>query len=88
MLQEISIAVEVIIVVFSVLIFIRKKQIYGYGFALTFLLYVFYDLVRLLNFSVDEGLIRALFFVATLSGLVAIINAYGGLRIPERKKKS
>lgn len=75
-LQLISIIIEFIIVIISLTIAIQKKKIYGYGFALTFAIYVFYDLARLFALSVNEILLYSLFFVATLSAAVSLWSLY------------
>ena len=75
-LQLISICIEFVIVIISLMIARSKKKVYGYGFALTFAIYVFYDLARLLSFDVDEMLLYSLFFIATVSALISVWKLY------------
>lgn len=75
-LQVVSIIIEAIIVVFSLLTAIKKKKIYGFGIALTFAIYVFYDLARSIPLSISNNILYPLFFIATLSALWAIWMIY------------
>lgn len=43
---------------------------------MTFLIYVLYDLERLLGWSVEKGVLSALFLVASVSALVAVWGLY------------
>ena len=47
-----------------------------YGFALTFAIYVVYDLGRLLHWNVGEGILSVLFLIASLSALYAVWGLY------------
>ena len=53
-----------------------KGRPHLYGLALTFIIYVLYDLGRFLGWSVEKGLLSALFLVASLSALVAVWGLY------------
>ncbi|MBU4407067.1 MAG: hypothetical protein KKB24_05720 [Candidatus Altiarchaeota archaeon] len=75
-LQLVSISLEAIIVIIALMIAVSKKRVYGYGFALTFGIYVFYDLARLFSFEVNEMLLYTIFFVATVSALVSMLKLY------------
>jgi len=75
-LQLVSIFVELLIVVISLVIAVNKKKIYGYGFALTFGVYVFYDLSRLFLLNIPEAVLTSVFFIATLSALFSIWKLY------------
>lgn len=73
-LSLVSIALEVVIAVLFVMA--ARKHAYFYGLALTFAIYVFYDLSRELSWSVSGELTSGLFFVATLSALYAAFSVY------------
>lgn len=75
-MQLISIIIEAAVVAISLMIAIKKKKIYGYGFALTFLIYVFYDLSRLFALNIPELVLTVLFFIATVSILLSLIKLY------------
>jgi hypothetical protein len=72
----ISFALEVVVMVLGLGLAITKKKDFGWGIALTFLIYVFYDSVRFFNVKVTEAVIVVLFFIATLSILWAVWRIY------------
>jgi len=74
-IHYISIALEAVIVIISLLTAIIKKRYYCYGFALTFAIYVFYDLINLKNVDMSNTILY-LFFIATLSALWAVCVIY------------
>jgi hypothetical protein len=76
MLQIISIFLEFVIVILSLSLGLQKKKNYGYFFALTFGIYVIYDLAKDLNYAVDPFILQVLFFIATASALYAIWGLY------------
>jgi len=78
-LQLVSISLEFVIVIISLMIAVSKKKAYGYGLALTFGIYVFYDLTRLFSLGIDEMLLYAVFFIATVSALVSVWRLYSEL---------
>jgi hypothetical protein len=47
-----------------------------YGFALTFAIYVLYDVARLLDWNVGEGVLSLLFLLASVSALIAVWGLY------------
>lgn len=71
-----SIIIEAIIVLIAITMALAKKHSFGWGFALTFGIYVFYDLVQYLNWQTDQNILRGLFFVATVSAFWAIWSVY------------
>jgi len=75
-LQLISIFLESVIVMISLMIGLKKKKIYGYGFALTFAVYVFYDTARLFSIETSETFLYIMFFVATVSALFSVWELY------------
>jgi len=72
----ISIVLEAVIVVFALMIALKKKLAYGWGLALTFLIYVFYDLARMQGWEVSNSIMALSFLVATISATVAIYSIY------------
>ncbi len=75
-LQTISIFLELIIVFVTLGLALSKKQLAGYGLALTFGVYVFYDAVKLYGYSINSTVLQVLFFVATLSALLSVLLIY------------
>lgn len=75
-LQTISIVLESIIVIVALMIALKKKQLYGYGFALTFAIYVYYDYAKLAGSAVSATTLSILFFIATLSAALSVICLY------------
>lgn len=75
-LQLISIALELIIVAIALGIALKKKMMYGWGFALTFAIYVFYDLANVFSWEISVLVLQISFFIATISMLVSILEVY------------
>ena len=75
-LQTISILLEFAVVALGLMLVIGKKKMYGWCIALTFILYIFYDLANLLSLHVSQDSLDILFFMATLSILWAIWNIF------------
>ena len=70
-----SIILEAAVAILAVLA-ARKRSPYFYGLALTFGLYVLYDVARMMQINVQEGLLSVLFLIATVSALVAVWGLY------------
>lgn len=75
-LQYVSIIMESIAAAMGLFIAVRKKRLFGYGIFLTFVIYVFYDLTKLIPIEVSNVALYPIFFIATLSILWAIILIY------------
>ncbi len=75
MLLIASIALEVAVAVVAVLAAVKERP-YLYGLALTFSIYVLYDLGRLLGWNVDKGILSVLFLLASASALFAVWGLY------------
>ncbi|MCX5657226.1 MAG: hypothetical protein NTZ48_03230 [Candidatus Omnitrophica bacterium] len=75
-LHMFSIMLEVAVFVLGIMLATVKKRVYGWGFALTFAIYVFYDLVNFLNLNVSQTITYLLFFISTLSALWALWWVY------------
>ncbi len=76
LIHYISIAFESAIVILSLIIATKQKKTYGYGFALTFAIYVYYDLARMKLFSVNEDILKLIFVVASVSVFSSIWGIY------------
>lgn len=72
----VSIFLEAVIVVVALLLALNKRKIYGYGFALTFAIYVVYDLANQFQLAISGPALIAIFFVATLSALLSLLRLY------------
>ena len=72
MFQYVSVAIEAIIFILALIIAIKKKKPYCFAFALTFMIYVFYDLAKISVFAVSDELLYPMFFMASVSALLAI----------------
>ena len=75
-LHMISISLEVMVVALGIMLVVGKKKMYGWCIALTFILYIFYDLVNLLSLHISQDSLDISFFMATLSILWAIWNIF------------
>lgn len=74
-LQIFSIAVEAIIAVIFLLIAIRGRA-FMFGLALTFAIYVIYDLARQFAWDVPQPVLVAGFLVAAVSALYSAVKLY------------
>jgi hypothetical protein len=70
-----AIIVEAAVAVLAILGALKDRP-HLYGFALTFAIYVLYDVGRLLGWNVGEGVLSVLFLLAALSALVAVWGLY------------
>ena len=75
-LQLISIILEVVIFALCLLVAVKRKKIFAYGFALTFFVYTFYDSVKFFNWPVSESVLYISFFLATISAFLGAILMY------------
>lgn len=75
-LQLVSIAIEAIVVCFGIAIATKKKRHYGWGIALTFGVYVYYDLARFYGWHAGSEFLEKAFFLASLSALGAVWAVY------------
>jgi hypothetical protein len=71
-----SLAAEVVVSLLGLALAISKKKDIGWGIALTFAIYVFYDSVRFLNLHISNSVIGLLFFIASLSILWVVWRIY------------
>jgi hypothetical protein len=70
-----SILIEAAIAVLAVLAAQRGRP-FLYGLALTFAIYVLYDLERYLGWSMDQSILSVLFLIATIAALVSVWGLY------------
>jgi hypothetical protein len=71
-----SVFIEIIIAIAAIVIATQKQKIYGWLIALTFGLYVIFDLSRLGVLPLASDLISGLFLIASLSMLGAVWLMY------------
>jgi NOL1/NOP2/fmu family ribosome biogenesis protein len=76
LLHLLSILLEAVVAALGIMLAISKKKIYGWCIALTFVLYVVYDLANLLALNISQDTLYMIFFVATLSILWAVWNIF------------
>jgi hypothetical protein len=76
LLHLLSILLEAVVAALGVMIAISKKKMYGWCIAVTFVLYVVYDLANLLTLNISVDTLHMIFFVATLSILWAVWNIF------------
>jgi hypothetical protein len=75
-LQPVSILMEVFICGTGMGIAVLKKKTYGYFIALTFGIYVGYDLVAFTDTPVSPTLLSIIFLLATISMLYVVWTHY------------
>ncbi len=71
----ISITLEAIIAIIA-LFSALKGRTYMAGFAITFGIYVYYDLARHYTWETSEGVLQSMFLIATIAAFVSIINIF------------
>lgn len=81
LLPVLSILLELLIAGLALLAAFRGRASMA-GFALTFGIYVYYDLARLYSWTVSESLLSIVFLIATLAALVSML---GILKTSSRK---
>ena len=75
MLLIASIVIEAGVAIAAMLVAVKGRP-YLYGLALTFTIYVLYDLGRLLGWNVEKGILSVLFLLASASALFAVWGLY------------
>jgi hypothetical protein len=75
MLLIASIVIEAAVAIVAMLVAVKGRP-YLYGLALTFAIYVLYDLGRLLGWNVEKGILSVLFLLASASALFAVWGLY------------
>ncbi len=76
LLHLLSILLEVVVAALGMMLAISKKKMYGWCIAITFVLYVVYDLANLFAWNISQDTLYTIFFVATLSILWAVWNIF------------
>lgn len=77
-LQPISILIELLIFGIGIGIAVTKKKTYGWFIALTFGIYVVYDISKATGTLLPEDLLAVIFLVASISMLWAAWTLYSG----------
>ncbi|MFA6328884.1 MAG: hypothetical protein WCY41_05550 [Candidatus Micrarchaeia archaeon] len=87
-MQMVSIVLEAIVVFLCLAALFNGKK-YMAGFAVTFAVYVLYDLARFTSASIPEMYLEGVFFVATLCALFSAWQIYSneGMKTAAAKKK-
>jgi hypothetical protein len=75
-LQVIAVVLEVCVAGFAVLIATRKRKMYGWGIALTFLLFVLFDIFRIFALPMPDTFHAFIFIVACGSMVYAVWLMY------------
>ena len=75
-LQIIAVLIEVVITVIAVLLATRRQKIYGWGIAVTFGLFILFDVIRIFALPVPEAAHALSFLIACGSMLYAIWLMY------------
>ncbi|HEY8300147.1 MAG TPA: hypothetical protein VIF65_06700 [Methyloceanibacter sp.] len=75
MLLIASMVIEAAVAIVAMLVAVKGRP-YLYGLALTFTIYVLYDLGRLLGWNVEKGILSMLFLLASASALFAVWGLY------------
>jgi len=73
-IQLLSILVEAVIVFILLYAAIHKQRVCAWGMAITFSIYVFYDLANLFNWNVPQSILTPAFFIASVSALWAVLK--------------
>ena len=76
-LQLIAVVLEIAVTVIALLIATRKKRAWGWGIAITFGLFVLFDIFRIFELPMPEAFHAFIFLVACGSMLYAIWLMYG-----------
>jgi hypothetical protein len=76
LLHLLTILLEAVVAALGVMLAISKKKMYGWCIAVTFVLYVVYDLANLLAWNISLDTLYMIFFVATISILWAVWNIF------------
>ena len=77
-LQYFSIFLEAVVAIFGLMIYFKKKRMYGVFIFFTFFIYVMYDLTNFLSLNVPVDAGYLIFFLATLSIFYAVWLLYKG----------
>jgi hypothetical protein len=72
MLHYVSIALECVIFVLALKMVFEKKRYLGIPLAITFGIYIFYDLAKAQGWGVSREFLDAIFFIATVSALFVV----------------
>ena len=76
LLQVIATLIEIVVAVVAVLIAVQKKKVYGWFIALTFALFVIFDVGRIFALDVSADLHSLIFLIACVSMVYAVWLIY------------
>jgi hypothetical protein len=77
MLEYISLGMEAVIVLLGVRMAQSGRRFLGGSLALSFSLYILYNLIKRFHWGVSEPLQEGIFFVATLTIFLAVLHLSG-----------
>jgi hypothetical protein len=77
-MQPVSILIEAAIVVLACMLATRRHRRWGWFLAVTFAIYVLYDTARYFALNIPGDLLAVLFFIASISALWAVWQAFSG----------
>ncbi len=72
----VSLLLELAVVILGLMLALHKGKFYGWLIALTFTIYVIYDLVRFLAIDLAPGVLDMLFTAASLSVFLGLWGIY------------
>jgi len=72
----ISLLAEALVIVIAAVIALKKKKTYGWLFAVSYVLFLVYDVVNLLNIATNEALMEFILLVGIVFSLVAVWQLY------------
>jgi len=75
-LQIIAVVLEAVVTIVAVIIATKKRRVYGWGIAITFGLFVFFDVFRIFSLPVPESFHAFIFLVACASMVYAVWLMY------------
>jgi len=78
-LQLVAVVLEAVVTVIAVIIATKKKQVYGWGIAITFGLFVLFDIFRIFSLPMPESFHAFIFLVACASMVYAVWLLYDGM---------
>jgi len=82
LLQLAATFLEIVITVFAVLVALKGKKTYAWFIAMTFSLFVIFDLIRIFSLPVSEDLHAGIFLLACVLMLYSIWTMYLDIEKP------
>lgn len=72
-LHYISLGLEVLIILIGLRMVVKKKRLLGAGIALSFTLYVAYNLIKMFGWNVPPMAVDGIFFAATVTIFLTVL---------------